>query len=376
MDLSGLYQRADNIKWSNLIIAIASLLVSLFFQFPNITYLKEQVSGEKNYMWHAVEMQAEHPFTKVEHKAGSHEEKKVFRLTLPIIGHLLGLKTLGLYLFQALLGFFSFWISAILIKRITGDTVAAALFTIALSCVYFGCSAFIDVFGFTDSTAYFFLLLAILWRNPLIIFLAVFAASWADERGLIASSFVFLWFSLIDEHRFQKLTDVLKISKETIAVVAAWVVYFVSRFTYSSVLGIETKTGGIERAFIESVSKIQLSLWSGYEAFWLLLALFAIVAIVKRHYWLLIIVAGGYFIVAAVALNVFDTTKSMAYGSIGLFVLMGYLAKFIELDQLRRYIAAIAVLCILAPTIFIINTIMYTTTLYQEFFQFIIVRLR
>lgn len=370
------YTKVNNMRSATLIIAVLSLLVSLFFQFPNLTFLKQQYTGEAEYMWYVVEQLAEEPFLKRDFPDGSHEEKKVFRLTLPVIGYIFGIKTLGFYLLQAFFGFLTFWFSAILIKRITGDIAIAAAFTLGLSCIYFGCSAFIDVFGFTDSTAYFFLMLALISRNPLLILSSVFLASWSDERGLIASAFVFLWFSLADQVTYKKISNVIRFNTPTLAVVAAWVLYFITRFAYSSLLDLETKTGGIDEAFVGSIAKIQLSLWSGYEAFWLLLFFFAIVAISKKDYWLLAAMVGGYLVITTVALNVFDTTKSMAYGTIGFFIVARYLQQHVTLGDMRKYISSIALICILCPTIFIINTIMHTSPFYQEAFQFLVNRLR
>lgn len=86
-------------------VTVALVLLSLFLHFPSYNYLAGHLNGtETNARWTALVEQSAEPF--VFHPRPEHvqTEKTTFRLTAPVLAHLLRLDIVGTYLLQFALG--------------------------------------------------------------------------------------------------------------------------------------------------------------------------------------------------------------------------------------------------------------------------------
>ncbi|MBA3706240.1 MAG: hypothetical protein H0W84_10195, partial [Bacteroidetes bacterium] len=164
-------------KYWHLKVAVLCSVISLCFHFPNFTH------GEK-WMRDGINKQIEEPFVKQNYPPDSHLAKRIFRLTMPVVGNLLNLNITGLLVLQSILGFLFFIIVSKLVFSITSDNVLSLIVCVGFTVIYIGKSFLIDS-GCFDGTAFFLLSLTMFFRKPLLIFTCIFLACFTDERAII-----------------------------------------------------------------------------------------------------------------------------------------------------------------------------------------------
>ena len=353
--------------------------ISLFFQFPNYTYLKEQLAEVDTYVpktdaghnnfWKVLLIQSQAPLKQARfNEIPRHEDVMAYRLTLPTIAYFLGLGPKGMFVALNLFNILFFLSLLIAINAHTKDKVLALLVTIALSTVYVGCSGFIDVMGLTVMVGYALLLLAISFRNPMVIFLSVFLAAYSDERALIGSSLVFFWWLSIDtDTKIKGLKDIIRPRATTYAVVAAWLAYFASKWALGYFFGFNLPLGYVGLyAFFDMYSKLAISLWSTFEGLWIFIIAYFMLLVSRRDVWNILFAFGGLLLICLFAAMTHDLTKSLSYMIVLLPIAIVYLNKHLSRKELRGLATISAIICILAPTVYVLNTVMYTSPLYQE----------
>lgn len=304
-------------------VTVVLVLLSLFLHFPSYNYLAGHLNGtETNARWTALVEQSAEPF--VFHPRPEHvqTEKTTFRLTAPVLAHLLRLDIVGTYLLQFALGVMMLYMGLRYCHQRTADKLMSVLFIAGLCCTYFGSAAFFDIWAQRDPFGYVFLFLALLRRHVLLTFCTSFLAAYSDERALIASALVFLF------HWMEGHESPLRRAKPTLtwpdrhawAVVAAWGAYFATRLYLAHFHGFKTGTSSIGPAmFIDNLTWHCWGLWSGLEGMWLFIAVvFYIIG--RRSGWLMAVLCVGVFItLSGVSVLVTDTTRSIAYGAVFLF---------------------------------------------------------
>lgn len=340
-------------------MTLVALVAALFVSFPSYEKLLDDESAKA---WEPILQQFESPLTGIsellaegERGTGSHASKKTFRLTVPVVGHFLGLGILGALVLQFVAGVLLFYFAADIVHRSTGDRSTALFATLAVGFSSPGIASFVDLGGFFDGVALFFLAAAIRADRPLWIGTSVFLAAWTDERALIASSLVLLYHSIRAENRDaqegagpDETFRITFLRPATLAVVGAWIGYFALRFSLAFSLGLETATGGVGLGvFLDQVNMIPMGVWSGLEGGWLLVALAILALVVERRFALLAAFLFFLGVVVAVALSVVDVTRSMTYALPALFVAIRILARVDRRSQVRLY-SALACLVSLA----------------------------
>ena len=223
--------------WTLWVGAIA-IVLSLAAHAPHRRWLLDVGQG-----WTAdvFRMQIAHPFTPIDLKpfksiavSGwlSHLDKIAFRFSIPLIGKAFHLGAASFLVLNYAAGLLFFPMLAQVANGIFRDRVTAAYVTFAFALTWAGAQFFNDV-GFGDGFAWACLLASIYFRHPVLIFGLVLTASFTDERALLGSAGAFLYWLYI--HR-QKGRDAL------IAIVAAWVAYFVLRTCLAYAFGLKTGT--------------------------------------------------------------------------------------------------------------------------------------
>lgn len=330
-----------NKKHWELKFALLLPLVILFFSFP--PYYK--LVPEYYDCWGAILTQKELPFTNHHYLPQSHEAKTQFRLVVPLIAKIFHLSIVGILILQAILGIVALFMVVKIFSAILRDNTSALIFTLSFAFIWAGKSAFIEYRGLLDGYAFFFLIAAIYFRNPLVIFLAISLASWADERGLIASSLVVLYWMWNDEKPLRW------INKRTIAIILSWLCYFIIRYFLSKKYGLTTESDGANLSvFKNQIENFTISVWSGLEGFWALILLSLCVLIKKRETLFLSAVSFAILIIIAVAMSVFDITRSMAYLFPVMFISVSTLRNHLTIEQLRKLSLIILALCFIYPT--------------------------
>jgi len=323
-----------------------SLLLSLFTSFPDETAYGKQRSGEFN----AVMLKAEHPFTQLYFGEDSHSSKIAFRLTMPVLIHVSGMNPLAITVFEYSCGILFLMLCALIIFRETENKAYAFLFCLAVGQTAVGSSFFTDENATFDSIAILLLTVAIFSKNPLIIFVSVFAAAFTDERALPASSFVLL-YHLWKDTGTKKFADIFHVlrNKACIGIMLSWTTYFVCRMLLSFCTDLKTGKGGVGLyLFAENIGSLPSGLWSAFEGLWLPVVAALILLIKTRSVLKFLMISGSLAVCITVSMSVLDITRSMIYMFPVLFVSFLCLKKSSDL-WMKRIIFWALVLSLLWP---------------------------
>ncbi|MFM2284290.1 MAG: hypothetical protein RL222_1794 [Bacteroidota bacterium] len=279
-------------------LTILSTLLLLFFAFPSY----DLIYGEFLPFWERIFVQAAHPLTNFNYDPASHESKQAFRLLIPLLIRFTGLHIAGMIVLQHLVGMMSILLFTQIAYRITADKIITILLTLAYVSLGVGRSSFISNCALFDGFAFFFLLLSLRFSSVFLIFLSLTCAAWIDERGLIASSLIFVWYLMYGN------------KKQVAAVVLAWIVYFALRFYLAHAFGLHTSTGAVGfHIFVNQMNNAPMGLWTGMEGFWVMFMMSLAVLWWKKQWHYLLMLSGSVAIIAIVALMVIDISRSMFY---------------------------------------------------------------
>jgi len=311
-------------------VTLFALLLSLFFASPDVTSDPSDILTKRAT---AVAAQIED----LQHFWETSEPTNaMFRITVPLIASVLGIGLKGTLILQFLTGILIFLLVGSLVERETGNRLIAFYATLLVALIYPGTAAFLESRYYFDSFAYLFLLAALWFRSPVSIGLMVLLAGFTDERALIASGFVFLWWTIKeggDYYRFKSFFN-----KRSLAVVVALFVYIGIRLFLQRHYGIETwSEARSEFLLFDQINNSVSGMWSGLEAGWLLIAL-AIIAMTIKKRWLVLTVFVTVIAVQIVAaLAVVDITRSMGYLLPSILVAILILFKEQEVN-LKNYV--------------------------------------
>jgi len=277
-----------------------------------------------------------------------------FRLTLPVLGHYLHLNVNGLILLQALCGIFIFVLVILLVTRITDDRVLGLLFALGLGFTYLGKASFIDIRPWFIGMAYFFLLVSMFSKKPVIIGLGILLASFTDERALIASGLIFIWWKLqLSGGERIGLKDIFKPDRFAISVISAWAVYFVTRNILAHQYGLTGFNGKSDMLTDIKVNYryFMLDMLTGIKWFEIFIGLGLILLLRLKYYFITCLLLLNLGILAFAALADTDITKSITFIFPTVFISLYLMVKKGESDKNLRYLTlAIVVLCFIMMT--------------------------
>lgn len=315
-------------------------LIALFFSFPSY----ERLNTEFAHGWKAILEQANNPFTNNNYAADSHQAKLTFRLTMPLIAYVLHLGVMGILILQALTGTLMLYFSIKLFERITQDKVSSLLLALSLVFIGAGRNSFAEIRGIFDGLALFFLVCSMYFKNPLLVFSGVFLSAWTDERGLIASAMVFLFWIYSNDNRENKI-----ISKQTIAILIAWIAYFISRYYLTVKFNLVTSSVDVLYYFIEQTNNLPIGIWSALEGNWILVLLSLFILFKEKKYFFLSSYSIAISIMLFVAMSVFDIGRSMAYMMPAIFVSLQIVHQVESKKILQQIILVVTLVSFLYP---------------------------
>lgn len=321
-----------------------TLVCIALFSFPDPS--KMQTFAATNPIYACLQHQVKAPLTQQHFDAQSHYAKRTFRLLLPLTAKFLSLPIKALPLLQSLLGILFFGLVARFSLRYSDDRVVSFLFTVGMAGLYIGKSFFVDYWLFFDATAFFFLVLALYYAQAWIVFLALTAAFWTDERALIAAIGV-LFFHLAIVKIYVKPKPVPW--QTLLAIVVAWLCYGALRWYLHAVYGLSIgKEGlGFGWALQHFLKYMPLASTMFLESYWLYIGLALVLLCFKgsrSRKWLALGLLMVVSLQVLVALSVGDMVRSGAY------LVVPCLAAFVLFIQLepsktaKRKVAFIACL--------------------------------
>jgi hypothetical protein len=225
----------------------------------------------------------------------------------------------------------------------------------ALASTYIGRAAFVDIYSWFDAWAYCFLLLAMRARGPIAVFILSMAAAWTDERAALALSLVGIWsITCAGEADMGRGLGSL-FTGRVIAIILAALSYGLSRLYLGWHYGLSTPWATIPlRTHIELAG---IGAWTFFDGLWIpiILGLPAMWSLGWRLQCALCAVSG--LAMTAVAVYVFDMTRSGAYMFPLVFIVLIPLLRRYRLGGLRAILFVAAVVSVLFPAYFVITSL-------------------
>ena len=328
------------------------LAVTLFRAFPSYdalswTYVKAT--------WHNVQPLLDHPLANPAKLPGSAVDPRLgnltFRPTVLVLAHILHIGEAGLLILFGLAGILLLWEVLAITYAVTASRRTAVFLCLGAACIWPGEAAFHDLRGgYFDAAGLCLLLLALSRSSMLMIASCVFLAAWTDERALIASFFVYLFFVARSLHAGIRKGILGKPG----AVIAAWVIYFVTRAYYTMTHSLTVTSGGVGLStFFQQANVFPLGIWTGLGGLWLIVFCGICAVLVQKRYLL----AASFCCVLSVlmlsALAITDVTRTVGYCFPAVFVAISLLAESAPMKQVEKLAMIAGLISLLVPTYYV-----------------------
>lgn len=348
-----------DVDYWHLRAASVSIAIMLLSFFSNVTplgdfrryYKNVIVERDEYYLYRVTKDRSENLTGHIVYQDGA-SNNRVFRLALPVMVKVLRIKkvSIAIYGLQLLLGVLMYFLMSKFLFRLLDDKIATLLCLVALACIYFGTSFFIECNGYGDFYSFFLLFLAMYFRNPLIIFTCVFTAAWCDERAWVASGLIFLWWwispSILSGNKIR-----FKPTRQMISILASIIGYALLRFYLIKNLGMNSTYVNDEFTQIikDSIGSFGFKFMWLLEGLWLLIILATAILYTNKDYLKLVLFTGGTLIMPLLGLVTFDSTRSGTYVFPMVFIALLIVRTKLTVRQLRILLTIIALLCFLHP---------------------------
>lgn len=342
-------------------LTFVSVFVSLFLAFPPYSLLVDHLSvyGSKLDAWVFVQNQAQDLFHPKDMAYDVRRENMIFRWTLPLLSLLTNHNVVLILVLQGILGILFLKRAGDYIFSVSGDKVLTALFVMSLANIFVSVWAFADVHGYGDEFAYFFLLTALLSRNPIVIFLSVQFAFFTDERAVVAGGYLLLWWIVTKAYEKDdfSLSGMFKaaFTGESAVIWVAWIVYFGIReyvqqkyfphHSYSTI-GTPVLFADAHRNGLGS------SIWGCFEGTWLIMGAALLSLWLTKRYLLILALTVGFAVLLATGIYVHDIDRALSYGFP--FILLGafILFKTASYRSVRLIFFFSMIICVCHPQVF------------------------
>lgn len=300
--------------WWKCRAVILSWIVATFFSSPSAyEFLRtDWMENQK-----AAVQKFEHPLRDMsDYPPESTQSKRTFRITVPLIAHLLRLDIIWVYVLQWICGFLLLAVTVRMVDDWFHDRLTAFLATLYLAAIYPGSAAFLEYWSLFDAFAYLFLAFALYFSSPPLIGTLVLAAAYTDERALIASPAIILFHAIRLTPRESLVRPTALFNRQTAAVLIAWALYFIIRSYLAFAHQLTTATGGVGLAELLNFRQLHVShigLWGAFEAGWIFFPLALTALWISRERWLAVIWTCSLGMSIFAALLVQDITRSASY---------------------------------------------------------------
>jgi hypothetical protein len=284
-----------------------------------------------------------------------HQAGLTFRLGMPFLGHLLGLRLGGLMLLQQLCGVLFLGLVYKLAWRATGDAVCAALLPFGFAFSYVGQACFLDLIPYFDGMAFCGLAVAMCFRNPGVIFLGVGFACWTDERAVVVSPLLLLWWVVQDAGQGPAVgrQQVLR-NPRVWAVVLAVLFYGAGRFALGHLWHVRHWHPDLipGREWAARLPILLVGLASSLKWLWLIVGAGGLAAFLGHKRWWA--AAMVLFVVAYLGwcTLVLDTTRNAAYAFPAVVLGLAWLSRTESPRTVRWLLFGICVLCCITPSVY------------------------
>lgn len=336
---------------------LLAIALSLFISFPRISFFLGTDSQIVNF-WPVLERQAADPLATAgdQYKDHAlHDAKLAFRLTLPLTMKVLHVDWRAMLVIQYGLGILMLWLVGKIAMDLFRDRIVALASVFGVASVYAGKAAFLQLGGMGDAFAFAFLTVAVAFRSPAIIIPAIIAACFTDERAVIVSPLVVVYWAMRNSDG--RKPDWFNLQTITVAsaILVAGVIRLVLMFGYGLHIPIGAgKDVGLSVLPL-NLPNVQYELPHVLAGLWLW-PLVACVILVRNRWWFsLLAILGVTGAIVAVSFMVLDVDRSLAFTLPVLFVSMA-VAAWAKLG--RTDLRSIAILGFLISFAFPVNNLL------------------
>lgn len=304
------------------------------------------------FFWNAIVEQGKEPFKVHPHEYGSHESNRTFRLTMPLISRILGLEGLDLFVLQAFLGIVFLYLLLNILEKILVNRLLVFYFFLAFINVYSGACFFLNCFGHGDGYTYFFILCAILLRNPVFFSLFIQLSFWSDERSLITVFGIYLFQKMYFQLTTQKANILLLVIGINALLYLGLRMYLSQHFHLQAA---DVEQSSVKR-FLEIAQSI--SDWWGarsfmaFEGFILLLILFFSIQICDKQRYASVLYIIYWLPIILVSFLVADTVRTFSFTFVFWLFSLFALKEKVNNIQLKYLLMLIALINMCNPVIF------------------------
>jgi hypothetical protein len=347
----------------HLTLTLWCAVVSIFLAFPPYTLLHEYIYQHSGVLdaWTFVHNQADnllHP-KDIGYGVFSRRNAVIYRWTLPFLSFITHHNIILIIFLQAMLGIANIYLIARYVYARSNDKVATCLFTLAFSNIFIGSWAFVDIHGYGDTFAYFFLLTAMLARRPFAVFIALILAFFTDERAVVAGGYVLLWWMLIyayesGDFSFRNLIKNTFLGRSLI-VWLCWILYFGLRYYVGNTYFPDHRyTYDWAPIMLKDLNRYGLgsSLWTVFEGMWLIIGAGTLALFLTRRYAPLFMLSVGFIVLISTAVYVQDVDRALSYGFPFLLMSLFILSKEASLSAMRSILFVTAFVCVVHPLLF------------------------
>lgn len=353
--IKGNYWKLKMIVFSCIVSFSWSILLNRGYVYENFRGFYADVilhNPQPFYFWNSIIEQGKAPLQARHFESGSHEANRTFRFTIPIISRIFRLNSLGLYLLQNVLGFFTLYLLSTIISQILGDRILTFYSIFALVNVYVGSGFFFNCFGHGDTYTFFFLSAALLCRNPIYLTAIIQLAFWCDERSVVTIGGIWIF-----QYLYFRLNR--KASIKLLWVIATNVLIYILVRLYLAttyhLVSEDVETLAIERYwyFIKYIS-----LWygkrsyMGVEGYSLLLLITFMILFYEKKYYQTVVSVVYWLPILMISFLVGDTVRTLSFTFVFWIAALLFLKERLRQNQLKTLLLVIAFINFLIPTSF------------------------
>lgn len=339
------------------------ILGTIVFQIPRFGYFINYLNHKEiSAKYNAILLQKAEPFIRHNYSIGSHEEKIIFRLFIPLSMNFFSLNILSVYIIQVLVGILMLYMMLNYIYKSTDSRLIAFFFTLAFVFVYAGSASLIDVYGFYDSFAYAFVLFAFFSSNPLLIFLLILSSLYVDERAYIACIGIIV-YQLFNQKNLKIIASVC----------IALIIAFLIRILLTHYCGLYLHPDQLlaKNTFLDNINNIGLATITVFKGFWFLIMITFVLLWVNRRYSYLVALVLYFGLLYSSSFIVYDMTRSMSYLVLIFPLTHNICNQYLEKKTLMKIYTFVVFLCIIIPTYLVQYETYYIHPLIFDIVKFI-----
>lgn len=344
-----------------LLVSAGTLLAfnSIFIDVGFRSLYKEIKSpgSEAGLFWDDIVNQGREPLKKKVYLVGKpHESNRTFRLTVPMISRVLHFGIAKLYLLHVIAGLALLWIMTSLVNGILDNKILTFYFITGFASIYAGANFYINYLGHADAFAFFFMVLLVYFRHPVLVLVFSQLAFWCDERALVNTSWVLLLLILpfIDFYIKEAKLNWKLLPSAFYTLLFSGVLYLGIRKWMEIRLGLSV---GQDMAL-----SIDSTIWSlkiigdkgtrALEGMWLILLAVPVILIQSKQWTKLVLFGGCLLITLMTVLIVADGTRAASYGFVAFLVALKILNDTMVKKEFRYLLLVSALVSLMFPMSF------------------------